>query len=157
MKIKRRIKYYFIRVFRLKGSPHQVAAGISMGFLPSWFPTFGLGPVLSVGLAKLSRTNEVAAFVGGVIGTPIWPLLFLLNYQVGSAILDRQPKIDKLEEVDYSSALEHTVEGVNNFQSSGYSFLLGAVINIVISSILVYFVIYFLFKRYRVSILNKLR
>lgn len=157
MKIKRRIKYYFIRLFRLKGSPHQVAAGISIGFLPSWFPTFGLGPVLSVGFAKLSRTNEVAAFVGGVIGTPIWPLLFLLNYQVGSAILDRQPKIDTLEEVDYSSAIEHTVEGVNNIQSSGYSFLLGAVINIVISSILVYFVVYFLFKRYRVSILNKLR
>ena len=157
MKIRRRIKYYFIRLFRLNGSPHQVAAGITIGLIPSWFPTFGLGPVLSVGLAKLSRTNEVAAFLGGLLGTPIWPLLFLLNYKVGSALLDRKPKIDELEDVDYTSALEHTLEGVNNIQSSGYSFLLGATINIIISSILIYFLVYFLFKKYRVSILNKLR
>ena len=157
MKIKRRFKYYFIRLFRLKGSPHQVAAGFTMGLLPSWFPTFGLGPLLSIGLAKLSRTNEIAAFVGGVLGTPIWPILFLLNYQVGSALLDKQPKIDELEEVDYTSALQHTLDGVNNIQSSGYSFLLGAIINILISSFIIYFLVYFLFKRYRVRILSKLR
>ncbi len=157
MKIRRRIKYYFIRLFRQKGSPHHVAAGFTMGLVPSWFPTFGLGPILSVTLAKLVRSNEVSALVSGVIGTPIWPLLFLLNYKVGSLILDRQTKIDELEEIDYSNALLHTFEGVNDIQSSGYSFLIGAVVNIVISSIIIYFLIYFLFKRYRVRILNRMR
>ncbi|MGG0720538.1 DUF2062 domain-containing protein [Robertmurraya massiliosenegalensis] len=157
MKIKRRIKYYFIRLFRLKGSPHQVAAGLTMGFLPSWFPTFGLGPVLSVSLAKLTRSNEVAALVGGVIGTPIWPLLFLFNYKIGSLLLDRQPKVDGLEEVDYINALQHTIEGVTGSHSRGFSFLIGAITNIFVFSILIYLVAYLIFKKYRVSILEKIR
>ncbi|MDF1509003.1 DUF2062 domain-containing protein [Robertmurraya sp. DFI.2.37] len=157
MKMTRRIKYYFIRLFRLKGSPHQVAVGLSMGFLPSWIPTFGICPVLSVSLAKLTRSNEVAALVGGVIGTPIWPLLFLFNYKVGSLILNRQPKVDELEEVDYLNALQHTLEGVTSAQTRGYSFLIGAVVNILISSIIIYLIVFFLFKKYRVKILQKIR
>ncbi|HWK22705.1 MAG TPA: DUF2062 domain-containing protein [Ureibacillus sp.] len=157
MKMKRKMKYYFIRLFRLKGSPHKVAAGFTMGLVPSWFPTFGFGPVLSVGLARLIRSNEPAALVGGILGTPVWPLLFLLNYKVGSLLLDRHTRIDELEDVVYSNALQHTFQGFNNIHSKGYLFLIGAVVNILISSVIIYFIVYFLFKRYRISILNKFR
>ncbi|KAA9022864.1 DUF2062 domain-containing protein [Niallia endozanthoxylica] len=157
MKITRRIKYYLIRLFRLKSNPHHVALGLTMGLIPSWIPTFGLGPVLSVGLARLVKANTVSALVGGVIGTAIWPLLFLLNYKVGSFILDRESKVDELEEVDYINAIYHTHKGIDSFHSSGFSFLAGAVINILISSTVIYFIVYFLFKTYRVRILHKIR
>lgn len=157
MKITRKIKYNIIRLFRLKSSPHQVALGFTVGFIPSWIPTFGLGPFLSVALAKLVKSNTVSAIVGGVIGTPIWPLLFLLNYKVGSFILDRKTMFDKLEEVEYINAIYHTFAGIAGFHSSGFLFLTGAVINILISSILIYFIVYLLFKTCRVRILNKIR
>ncbi|MFF5994522.1 DUF2062 domain-containing protein [Lysinibacillus sp. KU-BSD001] len=157
MKIARRMKYYLLRLFRLNASPHQVAVGFTMGLIPHWFPTFGLGPVLSIGLAKLARANTVSAIVGGVMGTPAWPLLFLLNYQVGSLLLDRKTTVDEVEDVDYINALYHTVDGIDSMHSSGYLFLTGAIINILISSIFIYFIVYFLFKMYRMRILHKIR
>jgi uncharacterized protein len=128
-----------------------------MGFIPSWFPTFGLGPVLSVGLAKLVRVNTVAAFVGGVIGSCVWPLLFLFNYKIGSLILDRKSKIDELEEVDYRNALIHTLDGIESIHTSGYLFLTGAIINTLITSIFLYFIVSFLFRKYRLQILDKIK
>ena len=157
MKITRRVKYYLIRLFRLKSSPHHVALGLTMGLIPSWIPTFGLGPVISVGLAKLVKANPVSALVGGVIGTPIWPLLFFLNYQVGSLLFNRESKVDELDEVEYTNAIHHTYKGIVNSHSSGFLFVTGAMINIIISSTLIYFIVYILFKKYRMSILNKIR
>lgn len=156
--IKRKIKYYLLRLFRLNASPHHVAAGFTMGLIPNWLPTFGLGPVLSVGLAKLIRVNTFSAIVGAVLGTPLWPILFLLNYKVGSLILDRKTHIDEIEDVDYINAFYHTSGEINSTtHSGGYLFLAGAAINILISSILIYFIVYFLFKKYRVKILCKIR
>jgi uncharacterized protein len=157
MKITRSIKYNLIRLFRLKSSPHQVALGFTTGLIPSWFPTFGLGPILSVGLAKLVRANTVSAIVGGVIGTLIWPLLFLINYKVGSSLLDRKNNVDELGEVKYINAIYHTFEGIIGLHPRGFLFLTGAVVNILISSTLIYFIVYLLFKKYRVRILNKIR
>ena len=157
MQIRRKIKYYLLRLFRLNASPHQVAAGFTMGLIPNWFPTFGLGPALSVGLAKLVRVNIFSAIVGAVLGTPLWPLLFMLNYKIGSLILNRNTQIDELEDIEYIDALEHIPDSVNSIHSSGYIFLTGAVINILISSILIYLITYFIFKEYRVRILCKIR
>ena len=157
MKITRRIKYNLIRLFRLKSSPHHVAFGLTMGLIPSWIPTFGLGPFLSVGLARLVKANTVSALVGGFIGTPIWPLLFLLNYKVGSLLFDRESKVDELDEVKYINTIQHTYKGIVGSHSSGFLFLTGAVINILISSTLIYFITFLLFKTCRVRILNKIR
>lgn len=157
MKITRVIKYNLIRLFRLKSGPHQVASGVTIGFIPSWLPTFGLGPVLSVGMARFLKTNTVSALVGGVLGTFIWPLLFFLNYKVGSLLLDRNTKVDELDEVEYIDAIEHTYTGIVSSHSSGFIFLTGAMCNIVISSIFIYIMVYIMFKTYRVRILNRIR
>ena len=157
MKIRRKIKYYLLRLFRLNASPHQVAVGFTMGLIPNWIPTFGLGPALSVGLAKLVRVNVFSAIVGAVLGTPLWPLLFLLNYKIGSLILNRNTNIDEIEDIEYIDTLQHIPDGVNSIHSSGYLFLVGATINIIISSIFIYLITYFLFKVYRVRILCKIR
>ena len=157
MRIRRKIKYYLLRLFRLNSSPHQVAAGFTIGLIPNWLPTFGLGPALSVGLAKLVRVNIVSAIVGAVLGTPIWPLLFLLNYKIGSLILNRKTQIDEIEDIEYIDALHDIPEGINSIHSSGYIFLTGAAINILISSIFIYLITYYIFKEYRVRILCKIR
>ena len=157
MKITRIIKYNLLRLFRLKSGPHQVASGVTIGFIPSWFPTFGLGPILSVGMARFLKANTVSALVGGILGTFIWPLLFFLNYKVGSLLLDRNTKVDELDEVEYIDAIEHTYTGIVSSHSSGFIFLTGAMCNIVISSIAIYIMVYIMFKTYRVRILNRIR
>ncbi len=153
MKIKRRLKYYLLRLFRLKAGPHQIAMGLTLGFVPNWFPTFGLGPMLSVGLAKLTGVNLIAAVIGGVLGAPIWPVLFLLNYKVGSLIFSEPSKVNDIEEVDYYEAIDDTV-GVT---SGSIQYITGTLVNVVLSSLLVYLSIYLLFRRYRLNILLKLR
>ncbi len=150
MKLKRHIKYYLLRLFRLKASPHQVAMGLTLGFIPNWFPTFGLGPILSVGLAKLTRVNLVAAFMGGLIGTPLWPFLFLLNYRFGNLFMNNPGKEQDLEDVEY-------IDAVGSLQSGSIQFLSGAVFNILVSSLIIYLLAYLLFKKYRAGILDKLK
>ncbi len=157
MKITRRIKYNLIRLFRLKSSPHQVALGLTVGLIPSWLPMFGLDPVIAVGLARLVKANTVSSLVGGVIGTFIWPLSFFLNYKIGSLLLDINSRVDEIDEVEYIHAIQHTYNWIVGSHSSGFIFLAGAVINILISSILIYLIGYFIFKKHRVRILNKIR
>jgi uncharacterized protein len=157
MKLGRKFKYNLVRILRVNDSPHQVALGFTLGFIPNWYPTFGLGVILSVGLAKLVKSNTVAAFVGGVLGAPLWPVLFLLNYKVGRLLFDKSTKVDELEDVDYADALEHTLVGVNSFFSKGFTFLEGALINTILFSIFIYFIVKFLFKMYRKGLLRRIR
>jgi uncharacterized protein len=154
MKLKRRYKFYLLRLFRIKASPHAVAMGITLGFIPHWFPTFGIGPILSVGLAKLGRANLIAAAAGGIIGTPLWPLCFYLNYRLGSLLIEGKSHVDQISEVEYIEAVNHTL---GSLQSGSLYFLIGAIVNIVISSIIIYFISFWLFKKYRLNILLKLR
>lgn len=154
MKLKRRFKYYLLRLFRLKAGSHQVAMGLTLGFVPNWFPTFGLGPMLSIGLAKLTGVNMVAAVIGGLMGAPIWPALFFLNYKVGSLVFMKPSKVNDLHDVEYLEAVDDTVAGMN---SGGLQYLTGTVLNVLVSSAFIYLSIYMLFKKYRLNILTKIR
>jgi len=153
IKVNRRIKYYLLRLFRLKESPNQVALGVMLGFAPNWFPTFGLGPILSIGIAKLARVNVVAAIIGGVIGSPLWPILFLMNYRMGSMLYQKPSNVNDVDDIDYIEAVNDTV---GSLHSGSLTFLIGSVVNVIIFSILLYIVVFLLFKKYRLTILRKL-
>jgi uncharacterized protein len=153
MKLSRKIKFHLIRLFRIKASAHQVALGFTIGFVPNWFPTFGLGPILSLGLAKFARVNLISAVAGGLIGTLLWPILFFLNYRSGSLLHMKSSRVDEIEEVEYLEV----VETVSNFHTGSTLFLTGALINILLFSILLYWIVYFIFKKYRVEILLRLK
>jgi len=146
LKLKRRTRYYLLRVSRLKASPHEVALGVTLGFIPNWFPTFGLGPILSVGIAKITKVNVFAAVMGGIIGTPLWPVLFWLNYRVGGLMHDKPSEVGQLEEVEYIEAVNDTVGSI---QSGSLQFLTGALLNILVSSLVLYLLVLMIFKIYR--------
>ncbi|NBI28844.1 DUF2062 domain-containing protein [Chengkuizengella marina] len=133
----RGVKYYCIRLFRLKSGAKQISLGFSLGFIPCWFPTFGIGPMLSIALAKIFKVNMVATIIAASLGSFIWPVLFIGNYQIGEWLFFRLEHMDAL--------------------SMTYDFMIGAVINSILSSVILYFVLYFLFKRYRITILKKMK
>jgi uncharacterized protein len=114
MKLKRISKYYLLRFSRIKASPQQVAYGITLGFIPCWFPTFGLGPIISAGLARMFKANILAAFAGGLLGTPLWPALFFLNYKTGSLFFPKHSQVDEISEVEYVVAANHTIESMKS-------------------------------------------
>ncbi|MFS1514006.1 DUF2062 domain-containing protein [Chengkuizengella sp. SCS-71B] len=133
----RDIKYHFIRLFRLKGGAKQISLGFSLGLIPCWFPTFGIGPILSIAIAKIFKANMVATLIAASLGSFIWPLLFIGNYQIGELLFFRLEHMDVL--------------------TMTYDFMIGAVINSILSSIILYFVLYYIFKRYRIPILKKMK
>ncbi len=151
MNIKRSIKYNVIRLLRLKSDPKEIALGLSLGFIPNWFPTFGFGPAISVAIGRLFKTNLISAFIGGISGTIIWPVLFYLNYKVGHLILDfgSTPTTINMRHINHLGAHIHT-------KKIGLDFLLGSFINVILFSLIIYFVTYMILIKYRFISLRKI-
>jgi uncharacterized protein (DUF2062 family) len=155
----RRVKYYLIRLFRLKEGARQIALGFVFGLFPCWYPTFGIGPLLSIGLSKLVKGNVIASVISAALGSVIWLPLFLLNYQVGNSLkslwkADEQHQriVLEIDDVEYSEPIKQ----INKFHDYGSDFLVGALFNSVIFSLIAYVIVYFIFSKYRNSILSKL-
>jgi len=153
MNTKRTIKFYLLRLFRIKSKTKHIAMGFSLGFIPNLFPTFGLGPVISVAIAKLFKTNLISAFIGGISGTFIWPFLFYLNYAVGRAVLSVGNRIPHIG--------EHHIKSIHLFYYKtmhiGIDFFIGAIINTIVFTPLMYLVIYIIFTNYRTHYLKKIK
>lgn len=155
--ILRRIKYYLIRLFRLKQGAKHIALGVVFGFFPCWYPTFGIGPLLSITLSRLVRGNVVAAIIAAALGSLIWLPLFVLNYYAGNTLKgiftqNKQPLDIDIEDVEYTEPIEQ----INRFHDYGTDFLFGALFNSVFFSIISYFAVYFIFSKYRQAILERL-
>lgn len=147
MNIKRILKFYLIRLFRLKKGAKQISLGLVAGFVPNWFPTFGLGPLISVVLARLVRGNIPAAIISASLGSLIWPFLFYLNYKVGCLFLYPTPA--HAEEVNKGL--------LNAAQDISILFFVGAFLNTILFGTLSYFLFYFIFSQYRDVILRRIQ
>lgn len=144
-KLPRTIKYSLIRLLRINSNAKDISFGLVLGFLPNWIPTFGFGPVISIALAKLFKANIVSAFIGGISGALLWPVLFVLNYKVGNFLLSISSSVTPINDAE--------IEAVNLFyyktKNIGVEFLVGATVNIIIFSLIFYFAFYYLLKKYQ--------
>lgn len=154
-KLLRNIKYYCIRLLRLKNSSHQISLGFVLGFLPCWFPTFGIGPLLSVGISKIMRGNVVAAIAAASFGSILWPVLFYLNYKTGSFLVFDHPQHLQTPDIEYYP--EHYIPSAKGtFHKLSKSFIVGSVINSLLFTVIGYIVLRIIFSFYREKILKKL-
>jgi uncharacterized protein (DUF2062 family) len=102
----RRLGTYLVkRLTRLPGTPHSIAAGFACGTAISFTPFIGLHTLLSVLLSFLLRGNYLAAVVGTLVGNPwTFPVIWLISYQLGHALLGSAPsEIAPLEEPELTS------------------------------------------------------
>ena len=108
------------------------------------------------------RGNLVAAVIAGTFGTLIWPLLFYLNYVVGTIVMSlfTSPSIQldeimdtPITELDYSESAQHFSELGN----MSLYFIEGSIINSILFSIVAYFILRFILKKYRRPLLKLLR
>ncbi|MBP1154681.1 MULTISPECIES: DUF2062 domain-containing protein [unclassified Paenibacillus] len=157
MKWTRKWRLALIRMIRVKAAAHHVALGLAVGFLPCWFPTFGIGALLSAGLARLFKASVSASLLAAAIGSFLWPALFYLNYKIGgfvSLLFSRSAPVDiELNEVEYVD----TAESVQSWAQMGIDFTVGAIMNSIVFSMLGYYVFLVILKKYRSPLLYKLR
>lgn len=151
----RKLKYLFIRLWRLKDRTHYIALGFTIGLIINFMPTFGIGPFLSTVGAKLFKGNSVAGFIGGIAFIWAFPILFYLNIIVGEALLPIkiETKIDIIVdeiEVVFSEPVEVLVASLK----IGKVFFIGMVVNMLLFGIVTYTLSYFIFKKYRIDTLK---
>lgn len=140
----RRSKFLIIKLLRIRDKAHSVAIGFTGGLLINFVPSFGLGPIISVGVAKLFRGNLVAGFIGGISLIWAFPILFYLNLMTGNLFIPLKEHAD----VEYQSTI------VQMGVYLGKSFLFGMLLNMIIFGILTYLLIYFLISKYRKRLLH---
>lgn len=134
----RALRYHLIRLFRLKTTAHRISLGFVFGFFHCWYPTFGVGGMLSLVLTKLLRGNLIAAGIASLLGSVVWPLFFYFNVVTGQLIL----------------GMEGDSVSAPGWSGLGKEFMLGAAVNSIWFAILSYVLLNYLLQRHRLTILQ---
>ena len=87
-----RIKYQLRRAYNyliaLRGSPEEIALGLSIGLFIAMTPTVGFQMLVAVPVATALRGNPAAAAAGVWLTNPFTiPFLYGLNYWIGASLL----------------------------------------------------------------------
>ncbi|NEQ51570.1 MAG: DUF2062 domain-containing protein [Leptolyngbya sp. SIO3F4] len=87
-KIKRLIRYIYIRFVRLRSHPRAIARGLAAGVFAGSYPLFGLQTIIGIAIAVGIRGNKIVAAAGTWISNPFtYVPIYAFNYQVGRWIL----------------------------------------------------------------------
>ena len=86
--MKRTLRFVYLKIVRLSDPPSIIARGVAIGVLMGILPTFGLGILLSLGVAFAFRANKAAAILGSMIMNPFTSAFFWgISAAVGSFIM----------------------------------------------------------------------
>ena len=84
----RYLKFLWIRLNRLRATPHAIALGFAFGAFSSFTPFMGLHITLGGFLAYVFRGNLIAAAVGTVVGNPFtFPIIWYAVYWIGASMM----------------------------------------------------------------------
>lgn len=147
-KWQRKIKCNLILFLRLKGNNHKIALGYALGASVNFYPTFGFGVPAAGAIAAIFRANVAAGLLGDLTFKLLWPGFFILNMKVGRLILGswRTRHVPNLN-------IHHLTP--KYFLVIGKVFMTGALFNTLILSVILYFTVYIIFKKYRLSLLRR--
>ncbi len=84
--IHRPIRYYYYRMMRQRGTPHQLASGLAFGVFVGLTVPYGL-QILTIVLAALvfRQFNRIAALLGCMVSNPLtMPFLYVAYYRFGT-------------------------------------------------------------------------
>ncbi len=147
---RRTIRYYLLRLLRLRGGSKEIARGLAAGVFAGCFPLFGLQTIIGVLLAILIRGNKFAGAAGTWISNPFtYVPIFAFNFQIGKFLLKAQ---------EFSLPQEHLQldsQSLSEVMDLGFVFVLilflGSFIVGSIVSITTYFISVRLINRWRAS------
>ena len=87
-KLKRFIRYWYLRLVRIKASPHTIAIGLAVGVFVGLLPVLPFQTIIAVGLAFIVRGSKIAAALGTWVSNPLnWVPVYMMFYYVGRAVV----------------------------------------------------------------------
>jgi uncharacterized protein len=90
MRLRRTLRYYWLRFKRLQDSPRKLACGMALGVFIGVTPTFPLHTFIVLALAPLLRVSFVTAYMGIWVMNPLTIApLYYAAYKVGKLMLHR--------------------------------------------------------------------
>ena len=146
MEFKRLSKYYYLRIIRLKGEPHELAMGMALGIFSGMLPIMPFHIALAVALALFFRASKITAAIGCWVSNPFdWYILYFLNYKIGSFLLGLSGDNRGFSSVmEYVRDSEGPLQVISRIASSSGNmiavFLIGGLIMGTIASIPSYFI-----------------
>ncbi|MDI3535107.1 MAG: uncharacterized protein PWQ82_1472 [Thermosediminibacterales bacterium] len=136
MKLSRKLRYFYFKFRRNKDSPARIARGIALGVSLDFFPTFGLGLIIAFLVAGLFRANRRAAVLAAIACKWLIPFFYFLNVKMGQALLGKNLFDGPFIPTDGKIFPFHVI----NFENLSYTFLIGSIINGILSAILAYYI-----------------
>jgi uncharacterized protein (DUF2062 family) len=151
--ISRRLRYIYLRLIRLRGSPHELALGMAFGIFTGMLPIIPLHTVVAVALALAFRASKITAAAGVWICNPvtIYPV-YCYAYNFGSFILGFDRNAKTLSPIIETIRNEEFLHMITAILSTGgkvaAAFLMGGFTLGIIWAIPSYFIFLYLFKAF---------
>jgi uncharacterized protein (DUF2062 family) len=87
-RLKRKAIRIYQRFLKLRGEPHAIAMGLSLGVFVGLSPLMGLHSVIAVAAAAVFKWSKIAALIGVFVTNPLTaPLIYPLTYTLGAVVL----------------------------------------------------------------------
>lgn len=143
-------KYYLLKLFRISDSPSAIGRGFAMGIIVHFYPIFGFGLPMALFTAQLVRGSIAASGLGWAVTSPLWPPFFYLNFLVGDWVLGNDTE-DIIQAI-YNVAHAH----FSDLLIIGKAFFLGAIINTIVTFVIIRWLVFVMVSRYRKEILVRI-
>jgi uncharacterized protein (DUF2062 family) len=142
MNLKQKTAQFIEHIKQMKGDPHYIAAGMSIGIFIGITPTFPFHTVLALALAYVLKASKAAAALGVWIGNPLTiPFIYIGSYKTGSLILGTSLPFD----AKYITFAELTKLGLD----ATLALLTGGIVIGILPAAAAYFITRRLVKKFR--------
>jgi uncharacterized protein (DUF2062 family) len=153
LKLKRQIRYYYLRFTRLRGDPRDLALGMSFGIFTGMMPIMPFQMALAVALALLFKGSKITAALGTWISNPLnWYFIYYFSYKLGAFVLRLEGHRQMFTAI--MTAVRTGEDGLIVAQKimaaggfMGAAFLTGGLILGVVTAVPSYFIFLFIFRR----------
>lgn len=152
LKWKRRLRYLYLRLIRLRSSTKAIARGLATGVFAGFFPFFGLQTLIGVALAAIFRGNKLVAAAGTWVSNPLtYVPIYAFNFKIGQWLMGWQGITT--DAVNWQSWSELAELGA----TFTICLLLGCTVVGLVAAVLTYFLGLWLVPRLRVSLRSSRR
>ena len=142
------------RFLKIRGNPHEIAAGLALGLFVAMSPFIGIHMALAVCLAALFKWNKISAVAGVWLSNPItMPALYGATWFVGSKITG----VKLADNIPHSFNLKATYAFLLKTPALITTLTIGGIVVGVPLAIAVYYVAYSILQRYQEEVREKLR